>query len=331
MDVDEMTKASSEKENTEYEPSAKKRSAAAAIAVSCAVICVVALCVVGYIVNQNNKRISREYAMERINTLVDDIYEVGYSGGNDYLMAKDKLREIRTLIDENDIAGITVEKYEDASSYLSDLETLDQLYGLDFSDRESYVRQAGALLQRVSNDKIINRIVSETGIIQECAEAVRHVIVGKAFYNAEQYFVKNYPNDEFRSITEISPRADYPGYYGSVVGYTAPGGERMFTSEKDAADNFDYVDAGISVDSAKKIKNAGGYAITICFWDIDMESEYHDYRQAWVWWYAGVDVSARLVNGQLLFDITEYSEGTPEEKTGLGIDEALNFVMLRCE
>lgn len=63
-------------------------------------------------------------AIQRIDKLVEEIYEVKNCKNNDFLIAKDKLSEIQLLIEKNEIEGLPRSKYIDVKSYMNDLEIL---------------------------------------------------------------------------------------------------------------------------------------------------------------------------------------------------------------
>ena len=75
----------------------KKTSHIAIIVMICCIcVCLCSLAVFSIMTYQNNKKYALENATQRINELIEDIYEITTVSDPKYTFAKDKLAEIKT-------------------------------------------------------------------------------------------------------------------------------------------------------------------------------------------------------------------------------------------
>lgn len=321
------------KNNIEQSTSHKKIPLGVICIICCAIICIFAVTTAVYIVNQNNKKLATENAIERINKLVEEIYTVDSCYGNDFLLAKDKLVEIKTLIEENDIDGLPLSKYNAANTYISDLKTLDDIYNLYEkvnSDNELYVKEADKLIRKMTNEKVINKL-SEGDLLHGFADGVKHVVLGRAFFTAQNHFIDNNQDCTLLNVGEFNPSMSVSEYSTFILNNYAKeisvyGVERITTEEKECRD-YEWIHTEMLASTVEKIQSEGGYAIFVNYYKNDDEFTLYPPTRT-LYWKVGVDVSADVVDGDIKYNITRYSDGKTETNNGLSTDEALNFVML---
>lgn len=321
------------KNNTESYNAHKKNSMGSICVICCLIICFFAVITSFYIVTQNNKKLATENAIERINKLVEEIYTVDSCYGNDFLLAKDKLVEIKTLIRENDIDGLPLSKYNAANTYISDLKTLDDFYNLYEKvnyDNELYVKEADELIRKMTNEKVINKL-SEGDLLYSFADSVKHVILGKAFFTAQNYFINNNPNCTLLNVGEFNPAMSVSEQYTFILNNYANeisvyGVDRIANDEEECR-KYEWIHTEMLASTVEKIQSEGGYAVFVNYYKNDDEFTLYPPTRT-LYWKVGADVSADVVDGAIKYNITRYSDGKIETYNGLSTDEALNFVML---
>lgn len=302
--------------------------------ICCAIICIFTVFISVYILNQNNKKVSIENAIERINKLVEEIYVVEHYDDNDFLLAKDKLVEIKTLIDENDIEGLVRSKYEDASVYINDLKTLDELRGLYTKvnyDDEKYVKEADKLIRKITDKKVKNKVVSEGDLLVGLAQSIKNVVLGKAFFKSQNYFINNNPNCTLLNVGAFTPTISISDEYTFILNNYANeisvyGIDKIVNSEEECR-NHKWIHTEMLATTVEKIQSEGGYAIFVNYYRNDDEFTLYPPTRT-LYWKVGVDVSADLTDDVIKYNITRYVDGKTETYNELSVEEALNFVML---
>lgn len=312
----------------QYAKPPKKNSTLMICIICCTILCILTVIISLCIVNKNNKNLETQNAIEKIDRLIEEIYRVEDCFGNDYLIAKDKLEEVKTLIADNYIKGLTVSKYNDANSYISDLKILSELENLDFSkDPESFAREADKLIAKITNTKVQEKL-ERSVVYPNLTGCIKKVILGKAFFTAQEYFSKTYPDRHWGHITEITPNSsissEYSLYNGDYI--TNVNANSLITYAYNAKDGskFQRTNTKMLVSTLDKIKANGGYAIIVNYHGENPDS----LALGAIFWYVGVDVSFDIYNDSIKYNITRYVDGEPETYNGLSLDEALDFTML---
>lgn len=326
---------SEELKETASSPKAHNKNTLAIICiVCCAIICIVTMISAIFIVNQNNKKEEVLKATQRIDKLVEEIYMVDSSMDEDYLLAKDKLVEIKTLIEENDIEGLPLTKYNDAGVYLTDLKTLDDIWDLyTKSDIDSikYVKDVDVLMRRITDEKVRNKLAKDVDLLSGLAGDVKRVILGNAFYKAQEAFTKKYPDCTIMNIGEFNPSMyisdNYTFILNNYANEISMNGIKGTVSSESEAIKYRWINGEMLASTVDTIKSEGGYAIFVSYYKNDDEFTLYPPTRT-VYWKVGVDVSAELTDHGIAYNIKRYTDGEIETRNGLTTDEALKFVML---
>jgi len=299
------------------------------------VIMVIAVAVFGvlYITNQNNKKVAQERAINRIDQICDSIMNKDVPD-IDYNVAEQQIGEVKILIDENNLEGLPVTKYRNASEYINDIRLCNEL--LDKEITLENFKDINTDLESIKSEKVKKFVLNKTGIIAGLEYYAKELIMAKGMYKLQEKFYNDKSDCilvDIVCLDSTSSRGDFTGVMNMRKVDCIGIHNTSLENESDTSD-ISYVTTEILTDTLDKIDSANnGYAFGIVYRDPSVDDEANsrhsdDYWKTSNWfWHIGFDISAEYQNSEIIYTITEHANNEDSTYT-LNADEIINFELI---
>lgn len=273
------------------------------IAVSCVATIIITLCLTMFIINYNSKQQERLSAIERIDSICDELNMLeSIPNDENYYKAKNKLDEIKNLLDKHNISDGSLEKYNDVSNYIEDLKTYNEMRELLFTDKESALSEFHSKVSGLKTERVKSRI---DGHINYLTTQAMNVLLTHSFYSAQQACIADYPGCQIEDTMYFVEDGDY---IPDAKWDGADSINRLIISDTDTIVQPDIgVVRFLGPDFLTKIHENGGRAIIVNY-KLDGKSWYR-------WFSVGFDVEGYYDNSSIKYKITCYEQGEGTEYT----------------
>ena len=302
------------------------------------VIMVIAVAVFGvlYITNQNNKKVAQERAMNRIDQICDSIMNKDVPD-IDYNVAEQQIGEVKILIDENNLEGLPVTKYRNASEYINDIRLCNEL--LDKEITLENFKDINTDLESIKSEKVKKFVLNETGIIAGLEYYAKELIMAKGIYKIQEKFYNDKSDCilvDIVCLDSTSSRGDFTGVM-NMRKVNCMGIHNTSLENESDTSGISYVTTEILTDTLDKIDSANnGHAFVAVYRNPDIDDEAYsryseDYWKTSNWfWYVGFDISAEYQNSEVIYKITKHTDNGDSDYT-LNADEIINFELINVQ
>jgi len=290
----------------------RKINTTVVVMVCCTVMIILTIFLAMFIVNYNNEKQERLSAIERIDLLCDELYRIENFGSTEaYYKAQDKLKEIKELLDKYEIEDLSLEKYKDVSSYITDLKIYEEMLAKLYAPTRIEVRNFHRNAEKIKNEKITSKISAQLPIL---AEQAKKIILMNSFYDAQQYIINKHPGAQITNTVYYTGESLYSLWHKrTVTNYCV----NFVISSPEKFGDILHDSIDVNENALEKIDNNGKKGIIVTYNKED--------QQGWCTsWPIGYDVEAYYSNGCIMYKVTKYNEGKAETKN-MTIDELLYF------